>query len=116
MLLYYLSAQAQTHRRNKLASTALATMLMALTDGLSLRATCRLTEASRGGVLRPIAEVGDLCEVYQDQVFRKLPTKRVEADEQWSLCGAKQKNAKQEGHGDLLTFAAIDAESKLVFA
>jgi IS1 family transposase len=46
--------------------------------------------------------------------MRDLTTSRVEADEQWSFVGAKQKHATQPGHGDLWTFAALDADSKLV--
>lgn len=101
---------------NKLPNTTRSAILRCLTDGMSLRATCRVTGASMGAVLRLLAEVGDFCEVYQDHVFRNLKTSRVEADEQWSYVGAKAKNAKQEGHGDLWTYAAIDADSKLVFA
>jgi IS1 family transposase len=48
--------------------------------------------------------------------MRNLPTARVEADEQWSSCGAKRKHATQPGHGDLWVFAALDADTKLVIS
>lgn len=101
---------------NKLPDTTRVAILRCLTDGMSLRATCRVTGASMGAVLRLLAEVGDFCEVYQDHLFRNLSTTRVEADEQWSYVGAKARNASQAGHGDLWTYCAMDADSRLVFS
>lgn len=101
---------------NKTPNATRSTMLKCLTEGMSVRGTARLTGVSRGAVLRLIAEVGEFCEVYQDHRFRHLKTTRIEADEQWSFVGAKARNAKREGHGDLWTFSAIDADSKLVFS
>ncbi len=97
-------------------SATRATILKALTDGMSLRATCRLTGASMGTVLRLLAEVGQFCETFCDYRFRNLSMERVEVDELWSFVGAKAANATQDGHGDLWTYCAMDADSKLVFS
>lgn len=101
---------------NKLTTDTRAIVLRCLTDGMSIRATCRTTGASKGAVLRFLEEAGTFAATYQHHVLVNLPTIRVEADEIWSFCGAEQKNATQEGHGDLWTYAAIDAESKLVIS
>ncbi|NOT08299.1 MAG: IS1 family transposase [Gemmatimonadales bacterium] len=83
---------------------------------MSVRATCRLTGASKGAVLRFLHEAGSFVQVYQHHVLRNLSTVRVEADEIWSFVGAKQRNARHEGQGDCWTFCALDADSKLVFS
>ncbi len=99
---------------NKTPNNTRAMILKCLTEGMSARATSRLTSASRGTVLRLLAEVGEFVEAYSDLRVRNLNTTRVEADEQWSYVGAKARNATQDGHGDIWTFCAIDADSKLV--
>lgn len=101
---------------NTLSTATRAIVLRCLTDGMSVRAACRTTGASKGAVLRLLAEVGQFCAEYHCLRMRNLPTVRAEADEQWSFCGAKQKNATQPGHGDLWVFAALDAETKLVIS
>jgi IS1 family transposase len=63
-------------------------------------------------------EAGAACARYQDEVFRNLKCRRLQADEAWSFCYAKEKNCtvemKAKGAGDVWTWAAIDAETKLV--
>src|SRR5690349_18923173 len=100
----------------RLAPSTRATVLRCLTDGMSVRATCRLTGASKGAVLRLLEEAGHFCATYHCLRMRNLPTERVQADEQWSFVGAKQKHAIRPGDGDLWTFAALDADSKLVIS
>lgn len=101
---------------NKVPAAQRATALRCLTEGMSVRATGRTAGISKGAVLRLLAEAGEFCASYHCLRMWNLPTTRVEADEQWSFCGAKQKNAKLPGQGDLWTFAAIDADSKLVIS
>jgi IS1 family transposase len=101
---------------NTLDTTTRAAIIRALVEGNSVRATARLTGTSKGTVLRLLAEFGEFCAIYQDHALRNLPFKRIECDEIWAFCGAKQRNAKQTGHGDLWTFTAIDVDSKLIFS
>jgi hypothetical protein len=66
-----------------------------------------------------LADLGDACSDYQDRTLRNLSIKRIECDEIWSFCYAKAKNVpvKYEdefGFGDVWTWTAIDADSKLV--
>ena len=101
---------------NKTDKNTQALILRCLTDGMSVRATSRTTGVSAGAILRLLVEAGEFCAGYHCLRLRNLPTVRVEADEQWSFCGAKQKNATRPGDGDLWTFAAVDAETKLVIS
>lgn len=101
---------------NKLPQATRATVLRCLINGMSVRATVRTTGASKGAVLRLLAEAGEFAAAYHCLRVRNLPTQRVEADEQWSFCGAKQKNATKPSQGDLWVFAAMDADSKLVIS
>jgi IS1 family transposase len=94
-------------------------ILAALVEGNSVRGTCRMTGAAKGTVLRLLAEVGDACSAYMDEVMRGLRCERLQLDEMWSFCHAKAKNVPAErrgedGIGDMWTWVAIDADTKLV--
>jgi IS1 family transposase len=99
---------------NKLTDSRRAAIVRALVEGNSVRATARLTGTSKATVLKLLVEMGEFCSVYQDHMLRNLNCKRVEADEIWAYVSAKQRNATKEGQGDLWTFTAIDADSKLM--
>ncbi|MBN9460357.1 MAG: IS1 family transposase [Burkholderiales bacterium] len=102
---------------NKLDVTSRARILACLVEGNSIRATCRMTGAAKGTVLRLLAEVGSACLDYQDGRLRKLPCKRVQVDEIWSFVGAKERNTSPEqrtdGMGDIWTWTALCADTKL---
>lgn len=95
-------------------------VITALVEGCSIRSTVRMTGVSKGAILRLLESVGTTCAEYQDRVIRNVPAKRVQVDEIWSFVGAKQKNVKphhfEDGGyaGDVWTFTAIEAQSKLV--
>ena len=106
---------------NKLSSKERAAIIAALVEGNSIRATCRMTGAAKGTVLKLLADLGAACARYQDQVLRNLPCKRIQCDEIWAFCYAKEKNVPEEfkgmlGFGDVWTWTAIDADTKLVAA
>lgn len=67
-----------------------------------------------------LRELGTACERYHDQYVRKVHARRVECDEIWSFCYAKAKNVPMEkrgfGIGDVWTWVAMDADSKLVIS
>ena len=96
-----------------------AQILHMLVEGNSLRATARMADVSRNTVDKLLNDVGEACLAYQDEHLRNLPCKRVQCDEIWSFVYAKQKNvdeakAAPEGAGDVWTWTAIDADTKLV--
>src|SRR5262245_11228252 len=103
----------------KLSKERRALIIRALVEGNSIRATCRMTDTAKGTVLKLLADVGQVCDAYQREHLRNLPCKRVQCDEIWSFVGAKAKNVPlkkrgQFGVGDVWTWTAICADSKLV--
>jgi len=103
---------------NKLGIEKRTRVVGALVEGNSLRAISRMTGTHRSAILKLLAELGAACSIYQDKVFRNLTCKRIQCDEIWSFVGAKQKNASEEkkaqGWGDVWTWTALDADTKLV--
>jgi IS1 family transposase len=104
---------------NKLDREVRARILHLLCEGNSLRATCRLTGASKKAVNKLLVDAGQAATWYQDRVFRNLPCKRIQVDEIWAFVYAKQKNvpfAKKAPPqaGDVWTWTAIDADTKLI--
>lgn len=89
-----------------------------LVEGVSLRATSRLTGAAINTVMNFATDLGEACQIYQESVFHDLSCKRLQCDEIWSFVGCKEKNATEEkqadGMGDAWTWVAVDAETKLV--
>src|SRR6266478_557019 len=103
---------------NKLKTDKRARILHCLCEGNSIRATARLTDSAINTVVKLLCEAGKACSDYQDKVFRNLKCRRLQTDEAWAFVGCKEKNAtvekKAKGHGDVWTWAAIDADTKLV--
>jgi IS1 family transposase len=104
---------------NKLSNDRRAQVVAALVEGNSIRATVRMTGVAKNTIVKLLAELGTACANYQDAVMRNLPCKRVQCDEIWSFCHSKQKNVAPEnagvlGYGDVWTWVAIDADTKLV--
>jgi IS1 family transposase len=104
---------------NRLSRENKVQVIASLVEGNSLRATARMCGVAFNTVLKFVSEIGRACEEYQRQVFKNLPCKRVQCDEIWSFCYAKEKNVPQDlrgkfGFGDVWTWVAICADSKLV--
>lgn len=96
-------------------------VISALVEGCSVRSTVRMTGVAKGTILRLLADVGAACAKYQDEAIRNVAAKRVQVDEIWSFVGAKQKNvtaemAAERFAGDVWTYVAIEAQSKLVLS
>jgi IS1 family transposase len=105
---------------NRLNSDDRARILHLLCEGMSIRAVTRLTGASKNTVTKLLNDAGAALGAYQDKVLRNLSCERVQVDEIWSFCYAKEKNvadakAAPEDAGDVWTWTAIDADTKLVF-
>jgi len=103
---------------NKLHNEKRAQVLQMMAEGLALRAITRLTGISRTTLQKLLEDAGQAFSEYQDRVLMNLPCKRVQVDEAWAFCYAKQKNiptAKKapEGAGDIWTWVGLDADSKL---
>jgi IS1 family transposase len=104
---------------NKLSTEKRVQILKCLVEGNSLRATARMCDVAFNTVLKFIPEIGEACAEYQDKVFRNLKCKRIQCDEIWTYCYAKEKNVPEDkkgtfGYGDVWTWVALDADTKLV--
>ncbi len=88
-------------------------------EGVSIRATCRLTGRSKGAVTKLIVEAGQACAEAQGNLVRDLRCEQIQVDELWAFVGMKQKRVPAErkgefGIGDVWTFTALDPETKLI--
>lgn len=104
---------------NKLSNEKRAQVLSLLCEGMGINAACRVTGASKNTVLKLLADAGEACAKFHDENVRNVKAKRVQADEIWSFCYAKAKNvptakAAPEDAGDVWTWTALDADSKLI--
>jgi IS1 family transposase len=104
---------------NRLNKEKRAQIIAALVEGNSMRATARLCAVNVNTVMSLLADVGLACAEYQNRVIRKVTSRRIQCDECWSFCYAKQKNVPadkqgQFGYGDVWTWVALDADTKLV--
>src|SRR4030042_4336854 len=104
---------------NKLSTRQRTEVIAALVEGNSIRATCRMTGVAKGTVTRLLADIGKACHIYQYKALKNLQSRRIQCDEIWSFCYAKQDNLPKNkrdklGYGDVWTYVAIDADTKLV--
>ncbi len=99
---------------NVLSQAKQAAILKALTEGSSIRSTARMVGVSKTTVLRLLVDLGQFCAIYQREKLRNLSCRSVQADEIWAFVGAKQRHAKRPGDGDIWTFTALDADTKLM--
>jgi IS1 family transposase len=103
---------------NKLTPDKRAQALQMMAEGISLRAMTRLTGISRTTLIKLLEDAGQAFSEYMDRTLVNLPCKRLQLDEVWAFCYAKQKNvptakAAPEGAGDIWTWVALDADTKL---
>ena len=103
---------------NRLSTEKRAQIIRCLVEGNSIRSTVRITGAAKNTVTKLLVDVGKACSEYQDRVLVDLPCKRIECDEIWSFCYAKQRNIPKDkqgqfGIGDVWTWTAICADTKL---
>ncbi len=106
---------------NKLSVDEKTRIIGALVEGNSIRATCRMTGHGKGAVLKLLVEVGRVCMEFHDAKVRNVTSRRIQHDEIWSFCHAKEKNVprlykRTFGYGDVWTWTAIDADTKLCVA
>ncbi len=104
---------------NKLNLEKQAQIVKVLCEGNSIRSTARVTGTAVNTVIKLLREVGIACLDYQNNVMTNLPCKKIQCDEIWSFVYSKAKNVPEKhngdfGYGDVWTFTAIDADTKLV--
>jgi len=104
---------------NKLPIHKRAMIISLLVEGMSMRAISRTVGVSINTVTKLLIEAGEACADYHDETVRNVTASRVQCDEIWSFCYAKKKNvatakAAPEFAGDVWTWTALDADSKLI--
>lgn len=104
---------------NRLTLTKRAQILSALVEGTAINAIVRMTGVSKVTILKLLKDVGEACMAFENKALRNLTCKRIQCDEIWSFCYAKEKNVPldkrgQFGFGDVWTWTALDAETKLL--
>lgn len=102
---------------NRLPLAKRAQIIQMLVEGSSLRATSRMADVSINTVTKLLVDAGVAAAQYHDETLRNLKVRRLQCDEIWSFVGAKAKNVTEEqkkaGRGDVWTWTAIDADTKL---
>jgi IS1 family transposase len=104
---------------NKLPLETRVQILSMLCEGSSMRSVSRVTGVSFNTIVKLLIDAGHACAAFHDTTVRGITAKSIQADEIWSFGYAKQKNVKfakaaPEGAGDVWTWTAIDADSKLI--
>ncbi len=106
---------------NKLPIATRAQILSMLCEGASMRSVSRLTDTSINTVSKLLEDAGRFCAEFHDVKVRGVKAKRIQVDEVWSFCAAKDKNvatmkAPVDGAGDVWTWTAIEADTKLLIS
>jgi IS1 family transposase len=104
---------------NKLPLTKRTQILAMLCEGSSMRSISRVADVSINTVSKLLVEAGEACLAIHDETVKDVKASRVQCDEIWSFCHAKEKNvataeAAPEGAGDVWTWTAIEADTKLI--
>lgn len=84
-----------------------------------MRSISRVCDVSINTVGKLLEDAGKVCMAFHDENVRSVKAKRVQVDEIWSFCAAKQKNVATmkkpvDGAGDVWTWTALDADTKLI--
>jgi IS1 family transposase len=104
---------------NRLPTEKRVQILQMLCEGSSMRAVSRVCDVSINTVSKLLVEAGKFCFHFHDQRVRGLKSERVQVDEIWSFNYVKAANlpnakAAPVGAGDVWTWTALDADSKLI--
>ena len=104
---------------NQLSTETRCHIVRALVEGCSIRSIVRMTGVSKNTITKLLVDLGKACSEFQDKHLRTLDCKRLQLDEIWSFVYSKAKNVPADrngefGVGDVWTWTAIDADTKLV--
>lgn|SRR5271157_847370 len=102
---------------NRLSISRKIRVVSALVEGNSIRSTVRMTGVAKNTVIKLVLDLADACAAYHDRYVRDLRVRRLQCDEIWQYVGSKAKNTRPEkkaiGWGDVWTWTALDADTKL---
>ena len=86
-----------------------------------MRSISRVCDISINTVVKLLADAGEVCAAFHFNTIKGVEAKRIQCDEIWSFCYAKQKNVPAAkgatfGAGDLWTWTALDSDTKLIIS
>lgn len=101
---------------NKLPLAKRFQILSMLCQGISIRSISRVADVSINTVTKLLEDAGEACLTLHEDQVRGVKASRVQCDEIWSFCYAKERNvvkgeSASDGAGDVWTWTAIDADS-----
>jgi IS1 family transposase/lambda repressor-like predicted transcriptional regulator len=104
---------------NKLPLEKRIQILSMLVEGSSMRAISRVAGVSINTVTKLLEDAGEACIAYHDEKVRNVHSRRLQCDEIWSFNYCKKAKlptakAAPDKAGDVWTWTAIDADSKLI--
>jgi len=104
---------------NNLETEKKVLALSMLAEGNSIRSIERMTGVHRDTIMRLGIRVGRACERIMDTKMRNLTCGHIEVDEIGGFIGKKEKRATRKesmiiGVGDVWTFIALDADTKII--
>ncbi len=104
---------------NRLSLEKRVQIIGMMVEGVSIRAISRMTGASKNTIVKLLVEAGATFSDYQSETLKNLSSNRIQLNAIWSFVYAKAKNvacavAPPEAAGDVWTWTAIDANTKLI--
>jgi IS1 family transposase len=85
-----------------------------------MRSISRICDVSINTVTKLLVDAGEACADFQFEKVRGVRSKRVQCDEIWSFCFSKESNTpaagSRIGRGDVWTWTALDADTKLIIS
>ncbi len=102
---------------NVLSTDKQTVIIGSLCEGSSIRSIERITGVHRDTIMRLGVRVGQGCTALLDAKMRNLDCHRLEMDEIWGFVGKKERHMRpgdDPTFGNVWTFCAIDADTKLV--
>ena len=111
----YVKSTKETDMANILETEKKVQIVAMLAEGSSIRSIERITGVHRDTIMRLGVRVGVACKNIMDKKMRGVTSQQIEVDEVWGFVGAKRRNAAKVGaYGDIWTFIALDADTKLI--
>lgn len=105
---------------NRLSLEKRAQIAGMIVEGNSIRSITRMTGVCQEAILKLLCDLGKACAEHHNSTVRNVRSRRVQCDEVWSFCYAKEKNVpdekKDSGAGSVWLWTAIDADSKLLLS
>jgi IS1 family transposase len=104
---------------NKLPLAKRVQILQMLCEGSSMRSISRVCDVSINTVTKLLVDAGNACAAFHFEAVQGIQSKRIQCDEIWSFCYAKERAVKTaksapEGAGNVWTWTALDPDSKMI--